>query len=128
MGYSPERTVYKLDFTGTEHEGLEISAYAPSVGLLLEAKRLMELDGDLPRAYAAFLDHVESWNLELPDGTAALPVMEDFTRFESPFINSVVVTWIRGRAEVSVPLERPSSDGSPEMSIPMEALSPSLAS
>lgn len=135
-GYKAKRKTILLDFTGTEHEGLEVRTRQPSMDALISLTRLARkidpaaLD---PEVVSEMLDRfapmLVGWNLEDDDGP--VPATRAGLGDQDPDLSSaVVLAWVEGVAGVPAPLARPSTAGSPSEAVPlpMEPLSPSLAS
>lgn len=140
-GYTVPRTVYRLEFDDEQHAGMVVRVRAMSMADAMTAFELSWLsikDGTVDQRQAKvdelhrlFVTHVVDWNLTEPDGTPIEPTLEGLRSLEPQFIGLLVGVWQRGRTAVPAPLERPSDGGAPsvpEVSIPMEPLSPSLAS
>lgn len=140
MGYKRKKT-FKLTWADGEFEGLEVRVRSMSVERFLELGPLLEaLDmdglgtkemGELRELFREFSTVLVDWNLEDEDTDEPVPcTAEAFLGQDIRFVNEVISRWAEHIAGVSGPLERPSPSGepSPEASIPMEPLSPSLAS
>ncbi len=134
MGFTPPRKLYVLDFTGTELDGLIVKTVAISAGDFLE---LQQLVADVKNGFDVvpiltpkFVEVIREWNLTDDDGLP-VPVSEaGFLSLELTQMFAVLDAWQSVWIGVSVPLDRPSSDGapSPVESLPMEPLSASRAS
>lgn len=149
MGYVPKRATYVLEFdTDDELAGLEVKARGVDLGTFLDLTAMADLStqvaegknvgqgesmrairavGDLLTGFAAVL---VSWNVETEAG---VPVPADIDGLRSqafPFVFKIIRAWMSAAAGVSDPLVEPSSSGAPSPvgSLPMEPLSPSLAS
>lgn len=140
MGYKRKKT-FKLTWADGEFEGLEVRVRSMSVERFLELGPLLEaLDmdglgtkemGELRELFREFSTVLVDWNLEDEDDDSAVPcTTEAFLGQDIRFVNEVISRWAEHIAGVSAPLERPSPSGEPslEVSLPMEPLSPSLAS
>jgi hypothetical protein len=148
VGFTPKRTVYTLDFEGTELDGLIVKARSVSVGTLLEftamadlAERLtgdgaaqaaegvevMRVVGDL---LGSFADVLRSWNLTDEDGDDVPPTLDGLRSLEFRHAMTIITAWTRAASDVPAPLSSGSSGGAPplELSIPMDAPSASQAS
>lgn len=137
-GYRRPRKVYKLVFEDPSMGGLEVRATGVSLGTLTDLVKLAEQakDRTSAEALAAFGELVDgfgkalrSWNLEDDDGPVPATV-DGLVAQDADFAMEIILAWMEAIAGVSGPLVRRSSGGgpSPEASIPMEVLSPSLAS
>lgn len=133
MGSRRNPKHYKLKFDeDTEYPGLEMTLRAPSIGELRGASTTSE-DGDDEGAYGTakmIAKYLVDWNREDEDGVPLPPTLESLLGEESTFPGMVIAEWTKAIAGVPAPLEQPSDSGetSAVESIPMEALSPSLAS
>lgn len=131
MGYIPKKTTYKLDFAGTEQEGLEVQLRALDTGQMLDLTELIEqAESDAQARNALFLllaEQLVSWNVETEDG-APVPATIDGVRAQEPaFNNAIINAWQEAMAGVPTPLPHGSPSGEPALvaSIPTETLSPS---
>lgn len=139
MGLKVNRKVYRLKWPeGHDLHGLEIDAYSPPIGQLLEMGRLAgvvqsaQKTGGVPldevnTLLDTFVAHVKRWNLEDEDGAH---VAEDRAGLELLNLEQVleaVLAWARAVSQVPGPLGRPSTpSGIPK--IPMEPLTAAHAS
>lgn len=133
MGYKPKRKIYNLDFEGTEHEGLAVSVRGLDTGQymdLWDAKTEAETGGETGRVLHLLAGQLISWNVEDELGQPVPPTLDGIKSQDLDFNLSIVNAWTTAMAGVPAPLEQPSTDGGPslEASLPMEPLSPSLAS
>ena len=133
MGYKPRTKVYNLDFTGTDHEGLHVSIRGLNTGQymdLFEAKTEAEAGGETSRLLHIMASRLVSWNVEDEDDRPVPATLDGIKSQDLDFNLTIVNAWTTAMAGVSAPLEPSSSGGGPslEASIPMEALSGSLAS
>jgi len=135
-GFRRKRKVYKLDFTGTEYEGLEVKVSGLTTGEFLDLIRVTgstgkEADSDATLEMLQMLaKHLISWNL-LDEDEKPVPTTFDGMKTSDLALNMLIVdAWTTAVSGVSAPLEKPliSGETSPVESIPMEALSGSLQS
>lgn len=145
-GYKPQRRLYKLDFSETEHAGLEVTARGTSMAGLLqlmeladEAEELGELDekadkaeiaGKMREMFAPFARVIVSWNL-LDDDDEPVPASLDGLLSQDPeFIGFVLSSYVQAISEAPPPLPAgsPSGGTSQEEQEAMAALSRSLGS
>ena len=139
MGYRKKVTVLKLVFE--DHEGLEVRMRSVPLGPFLDISKLAEMAGDsyvpapqdvekIDQLFTAFAEYLIDWNLEDEDGTPVPATLEGVRKQDFDFALLMVMEWIQAAAGVPSPLERPSNSAgtSQEVSLPMEPLSPSLAS
>lgn len=141
MGFKAPKQIYRLVFPdGDDLAGLEVRAAAPALGDFLEIAKLGELAKvteikpedfeKIQPIFDLFVSLVRSWNLE-DDDDLPLPItFASLKTLDMPVIMRIIDAWMRAVATVPAPLAKPSGDGDtfPEGSIPMETLSPSLAS
>lgn len=139
MGYKRPSTIYKLNFTDPDMEGLEVEARSLPLGKLMSVIKLAEAasgsDGvrDVEAAdelFSVFCTALVRWNLEDEDGTPVPQTLDGLYTQDFGFALAIVIAWIDAIAGVSGPLDSSSDDGKrfPAVSIPMETLSPSRAS
>jgi hypothetical protein len=136
-GFTPPRTVYRLDFEGTELEGLEVRMRG---GKLAQAFDTVQLVGiteanataeDAKLALDQYKDlagHIISWNLEDEDGQPVTPDLEGLKTQELRHIRMIAAAWQRAQVDVPGPLPSESSSTStPDLlMIPMESIPASL--
>lgn len=140
MGFTPKSTEYKLVFADPDMAGLEVITTSPSMGVFIDLTALASLDPADPEAlsrlsevdkmFSHFAESLISWNLEDKHKNPIPPTKEGLYTQKLDFILVVIQAWVQATASVSAPLSKGSSVGgpSPVASIPMETLSPSLAS
>lgn len=145
-GYKPKRTIYKLDFSGTELEGLEVGARGSSMGEVLEILEgadsisdLQELDEQADAAriaeqlraqIAPFARKLVSWNL-LDDADEPVPAsLDGLLTQELGFIVTLITAYGKAMTQAPPPLPATSPSGSPsqEELATMASLSSSLPS
>jgi hypothetical protein len=139
MGFEAPRTVYKLDFEGTDLDGLEVRMRAGRLGDMLDPSNAeigIDIDPDNPSAedikavrakFEMIAEYLASWNLE----EAGVPIpatIEGLMDQEPAFVAQIFAAWQRAQVAVSGPLPSSSTSTPPPdlSSIPMESLSPSL--
>jgi len=144
MGYEAPGTGNQLDFTGTAHEGLEVTIDSVPTGLLLdimesyEAIAAMTSSGKLDIAAAKpviaslldnFGDVLESWNVT-KRGVPVPATPEGLRTLDFSFVMAIIGAWITGTAEPPEELGKGSPSGSPSPGdlTAMAALSSSLPS
>lgn len=146
MGYKRAKTI-KLTWKDGEFEGLEVRVRRVSIAKFLELAPLLEADlgnfsaEDIEAMRDMFLEFgtlLVSWNLEEEvtdeEGvTTDVPVPctpEAFIQQDLPLAQEIITQLSGSIAGVSAPLEQPSPSGEQSLaeSLPMEVLSPSLAS
>lgn len=145
MGYKPNRTMYKLDFSETELAGLEITARGSTVSGLMELAGLAgDLDGldtatagdmkelmeKLRKMFAPFARVLDSWNVEDDDGAPVPATLDGLLSQELPFVKEVIEAYVSELAAAPPPLPGSSGSGatSPEASLGLAGASSSLPS
>lgn len=133
MGYKPKRKTYHLNFASTDYEGLQVSIRGLNTGQymdLFEAKTEAETGGETNRLLTIMASRLVSWNVEDDDDMPVPATLDGIKTQDLDFNLAIVNAWTTAMAGVPVPLEQPSTGGesSLEASIPMDVLSPSLAS
>ncbi len=129
-GYQPKRTIYKLDFSGTELDGLEVFARATSVEGLMQlinvaasmdalqerlksspdAAGMRELQAEIRAAFAPFGRALEQWNVE-DDGEPVPADLDGLLSQELPFISQVVMAYVSAMSQAPPPLQDASPSG-----------------
>jgi hypothetical protein len=136
MGYKPKLKTYLIKFDeGHEYHGAEARLRGMTYAEWEVAAGLDggDGDGDGKKSVERFVDHLISWNLEDPDTGAPLPLTMDAVRaLDKDLMAALNNAWINSLIGVhsADPLPESSPSGGPSLveSVPMEALSPSLAS
>lgn len=138
MGYTRTKTV-KLTWADGEMAGFEVRARRVSIAKFLELGPVLDgINADGMEGLAGLRDLVlefgkilVSWNLEDEDTGEPVPCTpQEFLHQDLALVKAIVEAWAEHIAGVAAPLDRPSPGGdqSLEESMPMEVLSPSLAS
>jgi hypothetical protein len=124
MGYRPKRKIYKLDFSGTDYEGLEASVRGMTVGEELELDGA-EMSSDL--LVKTLVERLESWNVEDDNGAPVPTTFEGVCSQDVSMVLAIISAVRQAVSGVSGPLPQssPSGEPSPVASIPMEPLSAS---
>jgi hypothetical protein len=144
MGFTPRSTVYRLQFDGTDYDGLEVSMRAAKLGALLDTGELVAIGqrigpnsaptaADMDRFTSEFEDlaaHLVSWNVEDDNGKPIPADIEGLKTLEMPLVIRIGQEWQRAMGDVAAPLSSSSNSGRPPdaLSMPMEPLAASLAS
>lgn len=140
MGFTPRASTLKIVFDeDTPLHGLEIRARPCTIGQWNEMVARAEQESDLRGTAASaandefamfFLSHVESWNLELVEGTAAPTTLETWHQLYQGWGGVIVTAWQFAMVSVPQTSPKPSNDGgsSAERSLGLENLSESLPS
>lgn len=126
MGFVPKRTLYKLDFSQTEYEGLEVVTRSASMATLLA---ILELADDAEQAtggkealarldelFGLFEGVLVSWNVEAEDGAAVPPTKAGLMAQDSGFCLAVIQMWAREMTQA--PPTSPTASGSGATSAP----------
>jgi hypothetical protein len=140
MGFEALRRTYSLEFEGSaEYDGLIVKCRPPTVGEALENLDLAWLTDDeisdedraqrLRDLYETFAGRLVSWNIEI-DGNPVPATLDGLLALDHDFGIRIVRNWLFETSAVPRPLDDDSTSGeqSAVESIPMEALSESLAS
>lgn len=134
MGSRRNPTVYKLVFgEDTEYAGLELAMRSVTIGEMARFRGMgtSETEGEAQEKLCDLISsRLISWNREEEDGTPVPATREGLEGEELDFLYVVIDKWNQAIRGVAAPLESGSNDGgtSPEVNIPTEALSSSLAS
>ena len=130
MGYKRKRQVYKLDFTGTDYEGLEVQVSGLTTGeyldLATQAAAGEEKEGT-ERMLKMLAEHLVAWNLE--DDEGPIPLTFDGIKTNDITLNLMIINaWTSALGDVPDPLQKNSPSGEPSLvaSIPMETSSAAL--
>lgn len=135
MGFTPETTTIKLNFSGSALEGLEVVTHSVSVGVynkLIGGESLSVFDSNA-QILDQFLTALVSWNLEVPAGRPVPKTKKGVERIESNTLSEILSAWMV--ALTSVPTKYPTrSNGTrppnrlEESSLGLEGLSESPGS
>lgn len=140
MGFDIRKR-YRLKWSGTEYDGMEVVMSACSLAELFELDRITQAFRDnnaeddarseaLWRERVAIMaKYTHEWNLT--DGDKPLPVSaEHYEQLSPGILHSILNAWLRTTTKVADPLPAGSPDGElfREGSIPMETLSSSQPS
>jgi hypothetical protein len=135
MGYRPPSTGSDLDFTGTQHEGLQVRMDSVPLGMLLEIGELAQgmQSGDLSQMrvlFSMFAGLVEEWNVEDRKGEPVPATLDGVMSQDTAFVMAVITAWIKAVSSAPPPLPGSSESGgtSAEELAAMAALSSALPS
>ena len=142
MGFTLPKTIYVLDFEGTELEGAEVKMSGSKLGAAFEAVGAAHLVGieygeatveDVKAAlsqYEELAKYLISWNLTDEDGNAVPANLEGLKALEVRHVNMITAAWQRAQVDVPHPVPSASSPGPlPDLPmIPMSGIPESLAS
>lgn len=130
-GFRRKRKIYKLDFTGTDYEGLEVRVGGLTTGEFLEliqvsAPSQSSTDNNETERMLKFLaQHIISWNLLDEEGQDVPTTFEGLLTSDLDLNQVIIGAWVEAISGASGPLEKPSTSGENMLveSIPMTALS-----
>lgn len=135
MGFKTKVKTYLVRFDeGHEYHGAEARLSGMRYGEWEIAAGLDGGEGDANGAarIARFVDHLISWNLEGEDGKPIPTTMDAVKELDHDLVTALNNAWVQTLLGVhdADPLPESSPSGEPSLveSVPMEALSPSLAS
>lgn len=140
MGYKRPKRIFKLKFTDPEMGGLEVRAKSTSLGGFLTIAKLVDLKdrltagddaiAEVEELFSTFAKCLVSWNLLDDDDSPVPPTKDGLLSQDLDFVLEIIGAWAQAIGGVSTPLAMPSRDGARllEESLPMEPLTPSLAS
>lgn len=127
-GFKRKRKTYKLDFAGTEYDGLEVRVSGLTTGEYLELVSLSgpteEGDREVEGMIRMFQRHLISWNLEDEDGTPVPTTYEAVADNDFTMNSTIVNAWTLALVSVPDETEKKSltSDDTQVASIPTEML------
>lgn len=138
-GFTPPQTQYRLDFTGTELEGLEVVMRGGKLAQAFETIHLIGVtetsataaDAKLALAqYEEFADHLIEWNITDQKGKKVPATLEGLKTQEIRHIKMIAAAWQRAQVDVPGPLPSGSlPTPTPDLlTIPMESIPASLVS
>lgn len=127
MGFQRKRKIYRLDFTGTDYDGLDVRVEGLTTGEYLELVALTgssgESENETEQLLKLFAKHLIAWNLEeenVPVGTSFEGVKTNDLAMNMFIINA----WTDAMVSVPASTEKKSLAGDPSLvaSIPTESL------
>lgn len=134
MGYKRNRKLYKLVFDqDTDYPGLEVVVGTVSMGQLITMRTGKKNDDGKDGVLASvelLADRMISWNLEDEEGQPVPTTLEAILSEDDDMVLNIISRWTDAISGVKAPLQQSSPSGEPSLveSVPMEALSESLAS
>ncbi|PZT70202.1 hypothetical protein DN402_31795 [Streptomyces sp. SW4] len=130
MGYRPKRRIFRLDFEGTDYEGLEVSMRGLTVGEELELNDLRRREGAVVRWFEILTGLLVEWNVEDEQGQPVPTTFDGVRTQDSALVTAILDALQTAASGVSDPLPQASPAGEPSevASIPMAPLSESRAS
>jgi len=96
MGYRPNRAPCKLDFTGTEYDGLEVVTRPMPMSVLLDVmagSTKQDLESFRQTA-ATFAYALDSWNVEDDDGQPVPADLDGLLSQDPRFVSAVIMAWV----------------------------------
>lgn len=127
MAFQRKRKVYKLDFEGTEYDGLEVRIRGLTTGEFLELVTLSgattETGGETEKLLKLMSTHLVSWNLQ--DGDEPVPTtLEGISANDLSMNMRIIDAWTDSMSSVPASVEKksPSGDLALVASIPTETL------
>jgi hypothetical protein len=127
-GYKRKRKTYRLDFSDTEWNGLEVRVKGLTTGEYLQLVQLSatseEGDSETEAMLKMFASHLISWNLEDDEGDPIGTSFEDIKENDFTMNMSIVRAWTDALASVPEKVEKKFTTGDAALvaSIPMETL------
>lgn len=135
-GYKPKRQLVELDFSETEHAGLEVTTRKISVDALLGFVDLLEKADQMGGAdlkpedakvvadlFARFAQVLVSWNVLADDDSPVPATAEGIGSLDFDFVMQIITAWFVSVTAAPPPLKGGSPNGSsPEASLPMDVL------
>lgn len=134
MGFKRNPKIYKLTWDeDTDYPGLEVQVRTLTMGQVLAmrtGKNDDEGKDNVQVSVELLAERIDSWNLEDEDGNPVPPTLEAMYEEDDDLILDIINRWTDAVSAVRAPLPQSSPSGEPSLvaSVPMEALSPSLAS
>lgn len=128
MAFKRKRKVYKLDFTGTEYEGLQVKVRGLTTGEYLDIVSLSapntEGEQETEAMLRLFAEHLVSWNL-VDEDDEPVPTTFEGVKSNDFVMNSFIINaWTDALASVPAGTEKKSLPGDSSLvaSIPTETL------
>ena len=102
MGYRPKRALFKLDFSETEHEGLEVTTRAVPMSVMLDvavaAGNAAQDASGFRQVLATFAYALESWNVEDDDGQPVTADLDGLMSQDPAFVTDLIKAWVASMA------------------------------
>lgn len=124
-GFRRKRKTYKLDFTGTEYEGLEVKVGGLTTGEYLELVGLSapgeDGSGETEKMLQFFSAHLHSWNLQDEEGAAIPPTFDGIKTNDLTMNMFIISAWTDALTTVPEETGKESTSGEKLLSsIPVE--------
>lgn len=133
--YKRKRKIYKLDFEGTEYDGLEVRVRGLTTGEYLQIIQLSAASGDegdkeTEGMLKMFASHLIGWNLTDEEDEPVPTSYEGVVANDFVMNMAIITAWTNALGEPTEKLEKKSSSGDLALvaSIPTETLSQSQVS
>jgi hypothetical protein len=127
--FKRKRKIYKLDFEGTEYDGLVVKVRGLTTGEYLDLVSLSaantEGDGETEGMLKLLSTHLVSWNLEDDDTDEPVPTTYEGIRSNDFNMNMAIISaWTTALTTLPEKAEKKSDSGEPVLveSIPSQAL------
>jgi hypothetical protein len=127
MAFQRKRKTYRLDFSGTEYDGLVVNVRGLTTGEYLELVTLTgstsETNNETEKLLKLLATHLVSWNLQ--EGEDPVPASYEGVVANDLAMNMFIINaWTDAMVSVSAETEKKSLPGDPSLvgSIPMETL------
>ena len=100
MGFRPKREPFKLDFSGTEYEGLEVTARPVPMSVMLDVLAVVGANepGSLRQMAVTFAYALDSWNVEDDDGQPVAADLDGLQSQDTALVLAVIKAWIAAMA------------------------------
>ena len=127
MAFQRKRKIYRLDFTGTEYEGLDVRLHGLTTGEYLELVSLTGSTGEGSSETEQLLkllsSHLVAWNLE-EDGDPIPATFEGVKANDLAMNMRIIDAWTDAMVKAPASTEKKSLAGDPTLvaSIPTETL------
>lgn len=128
MGFQRKRKVYKLDFAGTEYDGLEVKVQGLTTGEYLELVTLTgatsETENETEKLLKLFAKHLIWWNLTDEEDEPVPSDLDGIKSNDVPMSMKIIDAWTEAMISVPASTEKKSLAGDPSLvaSIPTDSL------
>lgn len=96
MGYRPKRDPYKLDFSATEHDGLEVAVRRMPISVLLDVAEGTSKPNNpdaIRHMYTTLAFALESWNVEDDEGQPVPADLDGVQSQDPEFMSVIIQAW-----------------------------------
>jgi len=131
MSFQRKRKIYRLNFAGTEYDGMEVQVEGLTTGEYLEIVTLTGVTDDsgseTEKLLKLLASHLVSWNIQ-EDGVPVPADIEGVKSNDLAMNMFIINAWTDAMVSVPADTEKKSLAGDPSLvaSIPTESLSLSL--